>query len=698
MKKIDSTLIECALLLGAGFLIGGTITVARAEHAEQATTLPAMTVVGEDELGSRSLTAPGIEKARERLGLVPGGVDVIDSEDYKQHRADNLQDVFYWSPGVFVQPRFGAEESRVSIRGSGLQRTFHGRGILLMQDGVPLNLADGGFDMQAVEPLSAEYVEVYRGGNALEYGSTTLGGALNFRSYTGYTASPAQARFSAGSFDTYRAQVSSGDVLDDFDYYGSGSFFSTDGFRNWSEQENERLFTNFGYRINEDLETRVYVTYVNTRSQLPGTLTKAQLESDPTQANPASLSGRQKRDFELFRLANTTSYRLDDNEHIDVSVFWSYKDLFHPIFQVLDVVSDDYGMNARYVNENELFGRRNILTLGLYPTGGRAFDQRHQNIGGNRGAPTANSIQNSANVAVYGENQHYLLHELALVTGLQWTYAYREYQDRFLGNGDQSDTQDFVGVSPKLGVRWEFSETTQAYANYSRSFEPPSFGELVATSNGLPLQLDAQTANTVEVGTRGSEIDGVINWDFSYYHAWVEDELFQLRDPTDPSGSATITRNADSTTIHQGIELGLELRPIEDISLRTSYAWNDFRFNGDPVFGDNRLPGIPEHFIRAELQYQHPMGFYIGPNVEWAATRTWVDLANTLYSDPYALLGVRAGYRAKEGFAIYFEAKNLTNEKFAATTGVVQNANGQDIAQFYPGDGRAYYGGIEYRF
>ncbi|MFC5699415.1 hypothetical protein ACFPU0_28260 [Pseudomonas sp. GCM10022186] len=32
---------------------------------------------------------------------------------------------------VLVQPRFGAEEARLSIRGSALQRTFHGRGLLL---------------------------------------------------------------------------------------------------------------------------------------------------------------------------------------------------------------------------------------------------------------------------------------------------------------------------------------------------------------------------------------------------------------------------------------------------------------------------------------------------------------------------------------------------------------------------------------
>ncbi len=128
----------------------------------------------------------------------PGGVAIVDAEDYKRGRATNLKDALDYAPGVFVQPRFGSEESRLSIRGSGIQRTFHGRGLKLMQDGVPLNLADGGFDFQAIEPLAAQYIEVYRGANALEYGSTTLGGAINFVSHTGHTgisaASPLRIR------------------------------------------------------------------------------------------------------------------------------------------------------------------------------------------------------------------------------------------------------------------------------------------------------------------------------------------------------------------------------------------------------------------------------------------------------------------------------------------------------------------------
>ncbi|GIX39905.1 MAG: hypothetical protein KatS3mg128_0954 [Silanimonas sp.] len=117
-----------------------------------------------------------LEAARKRLAERAGGTAVIDGERYRQGRVSTLNDALGFAAGVFVQPRFGAEESRLSIRGSGLQRTFHGRGIVVLQDGIPVNLADGGFDMQSLDALMARYIEVWRGPNALEHGAATLGG------------------------------------------------------------------------------------------------------------------------------------------------------------------------------------------------------------------------------------------------------------------------------------------------------------------------------------------------------------------------------------------------------------------------------------------------------------------------------------------------------------------------------------------
>ena len=44
----------------------------------------------------------------------------------------------------------------------------------------------------------------------------------------------------------------------------------------------------------------------------------------------------------------------------------------------------------------------------------------------------------------------------------------------------------------------------------------------------------------------------------------------------------------------------------------------------------------------------------------------------------------------------FFEAKNVTNTNYAATTGVTAKQSALNQAQFLPGDGTAFYGGVEW--
>jgi len=677
-------------------------------------TLPEVVVTAQAQ--RESLTSPRVETVKEQLSKIPGGVAIIDAEDYKRGRATTLKDALDFAPGVFIQPRFGAEEARLSIRGSGIQRTFHGRGIKLMQDGAPLNLADGGFDMQAVEPLSARYIEVFRGSNALQYGSTTLGGAINFVSMTGYDASPLQLRFEAGSWDTFRAQISSGGVFGNADYYASFTHSSTDGFRDWSRQSNQRFFANFGYKLSDDVETRFYVTYVHTDSQLPGSLTKDQLESNPQQANAGSLAGKQKRDFDLFRIANKTTFT-DGDQKLTVSSFWSWKDLDHPIFQVIDQLSNDFGVDVRYDSLADLAGHRNQFTLGLGATYGITQDNRFQNIAGERGLRTAENEQTSTNLDLYIQNSFYMTDTLALVIGAQGSYAKRDFEEEKIFGANNSADEDYWGFSPKLGLLWEVTPKAQVFFNASRSFEPPSFGELTAVGAAPGLvELDAQRGTTIELGTRGSTER--VRWDLVWYYSWLDNELLSLGIP---GVSPTQTVNA-GRTIHHGVEamvdvdllrgivspwqeatvasgkqLGQDAIRGDRLFLRQVYLFNDFRFDGDGEFGTNELPGVPRHYYRAELIYEHPCGFYAGPNVEWVPQGYAVDMDSTLEADGYALLGFKIGYRTPKGLSFFIEGKNLTDETYAATTGVLKTA-AANSAVFMPGDGRAVYAGIEWKW
>jgi iron complex outermembrane recepter protein len=232
-----------------------------------------------------SLVSPNTAEARAEIDRTPGGVELVPGTAYKASTpAATIKDALDYVPGVFAQPKWG-DDTRLSIRGSGLSRNFHLRGLELYMDGIPINTADGFGDFQEIDPTAYRYIEVYKGANALRFGANSLGGAINFVMPTGYDSSLFGARVDLGSFGFHKLAVSSGGVSGPVDYFITGTAQELDGFRVHSWGESARGALDVGYRLSEDAETRVYVNANWVRQRIPGEVTK---QSALTNANLGS--------------------------------------------------------------------------------------------------------------------------------------------------------------------------------------------------------------------------------------------------------------------------------------------------------------------------------------------------------------------------------------------------------------------------
>ena len=207
---------------------------------------------------------------------------------YRDRRAGTLVDALGYAPGVFVQPRFGADEARISIRGSGLQRTFHGRGLVVLQDGSPINLADGASTCRRSNrcPRATSACIAVR-----THWSTArrrwAARSISSRPPATMRRPSRCARKAARS--TYRrAQVAAAGTSARADGYASLTGMSQDGYRDHAVQETYRLFANAGFASTTRSTARLYFTKVDTRSQLPGNLTFAEFQRDPSLAAPAT--------------------------------------------------------------------------------------------------------------------------------------------------------------------------------------------------------------------------------------------------------------------------------------------------------------------------------------------------------------------------------------------------------------------------
>ncbi|WP_431271274.1 TonB-dependent receptor plug domain-containing protein [Dankookia sp. P2] len=240
--------------------------------------LPELTVVGR---APGSLTVPTVAEQRKQVEQTPAAARFIDAEEFRNRRAFTLRDVLADTPGLFVQDRYG-QELRLSVRGSGIARGFHLRGLEVLQDGIPVNLADGSGDFYQIDPLALRSATVLPGGNALAYGASTLGGAINFTTPTAHTAeAPNILRAEGGVWGTWRLSGQLSRVFGEADALANFSHFSTDGWRQHSRGSYDQFNGNVGYRLSDAVETRFYAGIYDTRQLLPGTLTLNQALNTP---------------------------------------------------------------------------------------------------------------------------------------------------------------------------------------------------------------------------------------------------------------------------------------------------------------------------------------------------------------------------------------------------------------------------------
>lgn len=662
---------------------------------------------------SGSLTVPTTAEAKADIETTPGGVDLVPSDEYaKSTPAVTLKDALDYVPGVFVQPKWG-EDSRLSIRGSGLSRNFHGRGVTLLMDGViPITTADGGSDFQEIDPSAYRFIEVYKGSNALRFGANSLGGAINFVIPTGYDADLFGARFDVGSFGLRKTSVSSGAVSGPADYFITGSWQEQDGFRDHSSGHSQRASANIGYRLSENIETRFYVNANHIRQKIPGAVRREEALNDPKMANPTNITNDYERNLDTLRVANKTAVRVAPGTLVEFGGFYMDRRLDHPIFQVIDNQHDEYGGFARLVTDTDIAGYRNRLTAGVNIHNGEIHARNFTSVFGDRDALVNEQIQDSRNTVLYAENAFYATSALALIAGVQWSDIERRLDDRLITGGiDESRQGDFTSWNPKGGFTYDLAPGIQLFGNVSKSSEAPTFGEIrfpgqIVSGQDLGT-LDEQEAVTYEIGTRGS-LPG-LHWDLALYRSHLDGE-FQCQVARNAAGvivpGSCNQINLDKT-IHQGVELGLAFRLLQgifehhgsqdEVWLNSAYTFNDFRFDGDAEFGDNQLPGAPRHFIRAELLYKHSSGIYFGPNVEWVPEAFYVDSANTLETEEYALLGLKLGFDNGGKISAYIEGRNLTDEAYISSASIAHTAVETD-ALFEPGTGRAVYGGVRVKW
>ena len=692
-----------------------------------------------------------LARAEARAYATSGGVSVIAADDVAQQGNVTLSDALSSAPGVVVQNFFGAnDQPRLQVRGSGLQQNPVERGVLFLQDGLPLNRADGSYVVGLIDPRQADYIEVFRGYTANRLGSTVLGGAVNFVLPSGAAADGLRLRAEAGDFEHAYLSTDFGVSGEAWDAQGAFSHSEREGFRSYNSSERAGGYIAATYNWNAAVSTRLLAGHVDNRFDVAGPLTYAALQADPSQVHPGPvvvggvaqnpgpnvLRDRPRRDTALTWAGSRTTASWGRHA-VDaaLSYVWSDDSFRFPVSGG-ERVTEGGGANiaARYAYESQSGPLPLVEVTALYAADSADRDY-YLNAGGARGALFGTGELKAVTLSLNVNGNLPLGGGFMLSPSLSFAQAERVFDDQFtlatrptlafnpmnpgarLPDGavptvDASYDRDYDEVSPALALSWSPAADDFVFIAYSHAFEPPSHDDLIATINGTPNSspgrptppnpalaaavfatpaLEAQTSDTLEMGWRGAR--GAMRFDTLVYYSWVENELLNLRDATGVSLGAI---NAEETR-HFGIEAAIDAALTPELSARVAYVYQDFHFVDDPIRGDNQLAGAPSHVVNLDIDYSPIAALTLGLSVHWLPDETPVDNLNTLYSDPYTVFDLRAVYRPSERWSVFLEGRNVGDETYASSTLVVDQAR-PDQAAYIPGDGRAVYAGIALDF
>ncbi len=664
-------------------------------HAEPVNTLTPVVVVGQD---AATPLQPSVKKEKQRLKRVPGGTNLIEPQ--KEVRLATLGDALNHQPGIIVQEFFGGiDQPRLNIRGSGVQSNPVNRGVLLMQDGLALNEADGSFVIGFLEPRNSSLISVRRGANALSAGATTLGGELDFQSLTGTQKD--EIGFDGGSFGRLGIHGAKGFENDQLDGRISFSHDKSDGYRHHAASERTQFQGNFGVR-NGNFENRTYLSYTDLQFDIPNVISKERLNNDPRSVmgdypgDGVNVYNRDpNRKSRQFRLANRSYWGTDDLNQT-LGVYWQTVD---DTFTSPETSSPTTGNT--YGAQWQLRGKLGTLDYRLALDWARSdMDREIYAV-----TPTGARGVRSGDYDLHAENRNALLGlewhvgpQFSLVGDIKYTQAIRN-----AGSRDRAAKldQDWSYSTPRVGAIWTPSDSMRLFANVSRGNEAPTYWEILPGMAPLgPQRLNLQRATTYELGGSGTLGTGAAatNWDLTIYRSDVRDELMAV---SGANGTLAGVYNYRGRTRHQGLEAGLSgslpAPGAGAFDYRVAYTYSDFHFRGGE-FDGNQIAGVPKHLLSAELMYRIA-GWRFGPNVRWLASNTPTNHANTArtHQDAYAIWGLKAAYQHDKHWNAYLAADNLSNRTYASAY-VIRNTGTQAMPTFLSGNGRSVSAGINYRF
>ncbi|HWK33551.1 MAG TPA: TonB-dependent receptor [Hyphomicrobium sp.] len=357
-------------------------------------------------------------------------------------------------------------------------------------------------------------------------------------------------------------------------------------------------------------------------------------------------------------------------------------------------------------------------------------------------------------VGLYFTNTTVLSQGLALTLGGRWNYAHLDLKLNSEpapgGDGDFEDkmtgSHTYTRFNPTVGLTYQLARGLTAFGGYSEANRAPTAAELSCADPEAPCliesllvadpPLEQVVSKTFELGLRGTMVswgrDEALSWSVSGFHTRNEDDIISIN--AEQFGRGYFDNVGETKRV--GVEAAIQyqtkwlyayagysyVQATFEESLEISAPDNPLHEDcsggeGECVFVSpgNRMPGIPEHRLKAGFNY------YITP--KWAFGVDMIAASNQVFFGDegndnkrlpgFAKFNLHTSYNVNDNVQIYGLVDNVFDTRYGLF-GTYYSTEGAEYASIsydpdifendstartkVPAPPVAAYGGVKVRF
>lgn len=627
---------------------------------------------------------------------LPAAIDVVNADRIGAAQARvNASEALAAVPGINVQNRQNyAQDLQISSRGFGARSAFGVRGIRLISDGIPASMPDGQGQAATFNLDRAERIEVLRGPMTAVYGNQA-GGVIQMFTPDGKGAPSVEGNFSAGSYGTWKADLSAQGEVGGVGYVIDASRFATEGYRDHSSAERDQTMAKLTFRPSQDGKLTLIANTFRQDAQDPQGLAWAAYQANPRSVAQPVLDFNTRKSIDHQQGGATYEHRFGEHT-VQLSAYAGQRSTIqyqsippgpqgNPRHSggVIDFDRDFSGLSGRWIGRFDLAGGKLMTTAGVDFEQSEDDRRGYENfVGATLGVK--GTLRRQENDRVFSFDQY----AQAEWQGERWTFSGGvrhsrvsfKVDDAYLSNGDDSGSVTYEKTTPTAAVMYRLADTVNVYASAARGFEAPTFNEMFYSSGGgaFNFGLKPSSSTHYEAGFK-AYVGRDSRLDVALFQIKTNNEMVVLS----ATGGRTAYQNAGPTT-RRGVELALDSRWAGNLASRVAYTYLDAKYdeafssNGNPVSAGSKLPGVAENNLFAELVWKHPgSGFHAG--VEGIArSKVYVEDTNTRQAAPgYAIANLRFGVDRQYGalkLGTFLRLNNLFDRQYVGSV-IVGDSN-----------------------